>query len=140
MPTTPTTLARLEAARPALLALHAALLAAERRERERVGGTMTGGAWLAVVLEDEALAWLRPMSRLVAELDAAMAEAVRLEIPLGPDELAAFERRARACLTPGARYLELLQESPEVVLAHRDAVRALPPPAGDAGPAHRLAG
>ena len=128
MSTTPTvTLAGLEAARPALLRLHAALLAAERDERERVGGTIPGGAWLTAVLEDASLAWLRPLSRLVADLDEAMAEAVRLEAPLGPAELAAFERRARACVTPCARYLELLQDSPEVVLAHRDAVRALPP-------------
>lgn len=124
------TLARLEAARPALLALHAALLAAERRERERVGGAISGGAWLHAVLEDETLAWLRPMSRLVADLDDAMAEAVRLEEPLTVADLAAFERRARACVTPGERYLELLQVSPEVVLAHRDAVRALPAPSG----------
>ena len=124
------TIQHLEAARPALLGLHAALLAAERAERERIHGTMTSGAWFNTVLEDEALAWLRPLGQLVAGLDEAMAEAVRNETPLTPAQLAEFARRARACVTPGPRYLELLQDSPDVILAHRDAVRALAPDAG----------
>ena len=124
----------LEAARPALLGLHAALLDAERIERERVRGTMPRGAWYAAVLEDEALAWLRPLSQLVSGLEEAMAEAVRTETPMEAAAIEDFARRARACLTPGPRYLELLQAHPEVILAHRDAVRALPAlPAPGAG-------
>src|SRR5262245_61575607 len=119
------TLQSLEAARPALLGLHAALLAAERRERERVFGTMPRGAWLAAVLEDGTLAWLRPLGQLVAGLDEAMAEAVRAEKPLTGAEIDDFVRRARACVKPGPRYLELLQIDPNVVIAHRDAVCAL---------------
>ena len=115
----------LEAARPALLGLHAALLAAERRERERVFGTMPRGAWLAAVLEDGTLAWLRPLAQLVAGLDEAMAEAVRTETPLTDAQVDEFARRARACVKPGPRYLELLQLDPNVVIAHRDAVSAL---------------
>jgi hypothetical protein len=119
------TVQHLEAARPALLGLHAALLDAERIERERVRGTLPRGLWLAAVLEDESLAWLRPLGRLVAGLDEAMAEAVRTEVPLSGAALEDFARRARSCVTPGPRYLELLQGHPDVVLAHRDAVRAL---------------
>jgi hypothetical protein len=122
------TVQSLEAARPALLGLQAALLDAERRERERVRGTMPCGTWYAAVLEDESLAWLRPISQLVAGLDEAMAEAVRTETPLPGALLEDFARRARACVTPGPRYLELLQGHPDVILAHRDAVRALGPP------------
>jgi hypothetical protein len=115
----------LEAARPALLGLQAALLAAERRERERGRGAMPRGVWYATVLEDETLAWLRPIGQLVAGLDQAMADAVRTEVPLTRAEIEEIARRARACVTPGPRYLELLQAYPEVIFAHRDAVRAL---------------
>jgi hypothetical protein len=121
------TVQSLEAARPALLALQATLLQAERRERERMLGRMTLGTWYAAILEDPTLAWLRPLGQLVADLDAAMDEAVKSETPLTPQALEAFAAQARACLVPGVRYLELLQEYPDVVFAHRDAVRALPP-------------
>lgn len=123
------TVQHLESARPALLGLHAALLRAERHERERVVGPLPLGTWYAAVLEDESLAWLRPLGQLVARLDEAMAEAVRTEAPIAPAALAEFAREARRCVTPGPRYLELLQDHPDVVLAHRDAVRALPPAA-----------
>jgi len=127
------TVPQLEAARPALLGLHATLLDAERIERERVRGRMPRGVWYAAVLEDESLAWLRPLGQLVAGFDEALAEAVRTEVPLTREALAAFAGQARACVTPGPRYLELLQGHPDVVLAHRDAVKALapllPPPA-----------
>jgi len=121
------TIQSLEAARPALLMLQATLLQAERRERERMLGRMALGAWYAAVLEDPGLAWLRPLGQLVADLDAAMDDAVRSETPLTPEAIAAFTSQARACLVPGPRYLALLQEYPDVVFAHRDAVRALPP-------------
>ncbi len=121
------TVQSLEAARPALLALQATLLQAERRERERMLGRMALGTWYAAILEDPTLAWLRPLGQLVADLDAAMDEAVKHETPLTPQALEDFAAQARACLVPGARYLELLQEYPDVVFAHRDAVRALPP-------------
>ena len=121
------TVQSLEAARPALLALQATLLQAERRERERMLGRMALGTWYAAILEDPTLAWLRPLGQLVADLDAAMDEAVKSETPLTPQALEAFVAQARACLVPGPRYLELLQEYPDVVFAHRDAVRALPP-------------
>ncbi len=119
------TLQALIAARPALLTLQATLLQAERRERERMAGRMSLGAWYAAVLEDPALAWLRPLGQLVADLDAAMDEAVRHETPLTPADIERFVDQARACLVPGTRYLQLLQEYPDVVFAHRDAVRAL---------------
>ncbi len=127
------TVQHLEAARPALLGLHAALLAAERVERERVRGAMPVGAWYATVIEDETLAWLRPIAQIVAGLDEAMAEAIRTETPLSAAAIEEFARRARACVRPGPRYLELLQDSPEVILAHRDAVRALAPTPGAGG-------
>ena len=121
------TVQSLEAARPALLALQATLLQAERRERERMLGRMALGTWYAAILEDPTLAWLRPLGQLVADLDAAMDEAVKSETPLTPQALEDFAAQARACLVPGPRYLELLQEYPDVVFAHRDAIRALPP-------------
>ncbi len=120
------TLQTLEAARPALLTLQAILLQAERRERERLYGRMALGSWYAAVLEDPSLAWLRPLGQLVADIDAAMDDAVRHETPLTPQAIEAFVMQARACLVPGPRYLQLLQEYPDVVFAHRDAVRALP--------------
>ena len=124
----------LESVRPSLIQLLTALLDAERIEREKAQGRLPAGAWLAIVLDDETLAWLRPLSRLIAGLDHAMAEAVKNEAPLAPEAVLEFVSEARRFLTPGPRYLDLLQAHPTVVLAHRDAVKSLPPLPG--GPTH----
>ena len=85
-----------------LLALHKALLDAERVEYERRHGRVRDGEFLAALLDDADLAWLKPLTALVAQIDEV----------LDDDE---FRRR----------YAEVLQRSPDAVLAHGKALRAL---------------
>jgi hypothetical protein len=112
----------------ALLRLHKALLDGERAAYERMHGAITSnGTYLQLVLGDPAFAWLRDLSRLMAELDD-LADS---------DEASATEKipevmtSLRTLLTPmeggeafGGRYHDALQRDPEVVLAHA-AVRNL---------------
>ncbi len=112
-------------ARPALLELHRRLLDAQRRQTERVSGRMSAGELLQAAAEDLRFDWLKELSALISALDHARAEG---------DEAAveALLGRARALLAPpdpespfGKRYLQALQDHPDVVLAHRDVTAAL---------------
>jgi hypothetical protein len=85
-----------------LLALHKTLVDAERLEYERRQGRVRDGEFLAALLNDPDLAWLKPLTTLVAQIDEV----------LDDDE---FRRR----------YAEVLQRSPDAVLAHGRAMRAI---------------
>jgi hypothetical protein len=111
-----------------LLAVHKALLTIAREEYEREHGTVPGpGALLQLLVHDEAFAWLHPVSELAARADEL------LEEPELPDaELSAIGRAAAELLTAdeggtgfGRKYFEALQSSPDVVLAHAGARRAI---------------
>ena len=78
-----------------LLHLHKTLIDAERRDYERVNGRVSDGQFLNALAGDPALAWLKPMTTLLASLDELIDDK-------------AFQRR----------YAEILQRSPEAVLAH----------------------
>jgi hypothetical protein len=101
-----------DTARSALLSLHRALLEFERRAYEKVHGRATGAQFLEAVLRDPALAWLAPLTALVARVDE-------------PGD----GREARALLSgPGefsARCAARVQLSPEVAFAHAAARYAL---------------
>jgi hypothetical protein len=113
------------AARAALLELHRHLLHAQRRHVERFDGRMSASEFLQAAAEDLRFSWLTEISGLIGALDQARTD----------DDPAAAEAtldRARALLCPpdadtafGRLYLQALQDHPEVVFAHRDAVRAL---------------
>jgi hypothetical protein len=106
----------------ALLRLHKALLDGERVAYERIHGPIaSNGAYLQLVLSDPAFAWLRHLSKLMAELDD-VADADEASASGKIPELTAS---LRALLSPvegddafGGRYHEALQRSPDVVLAH----------------------
>ncbi len=119
----------LELLRPALLRLHGLLLQAERTERERLSGPISNQVWFGAALGDPGLAWLRPASRLVSEIDQAEATERRTGEAPTAGVVRAWLAEAREFVTPGPRYIELLQSDPDIVLAHRDVVRALPPQA-----------
>lgn len=111
--------------RLALLELHRRLLETQRIQTERFSGRMTSTELLQAAADDLRFSWLKQLSELIAELDQARAD----------EDDAAVEAavaRARSLLAPpdpdtpfGARYLRTLQDSPEVVLAHRDVSAAL---------------
>ncbi len=111
--------------RTALLELHRVLLQSQRIETERFAGRMSASEALQAAADDLRFSWLKTLSEPISALDEALAggEGERAETALAavralidpPDPDTAF----------GTRYLRALQESPDVVLAHRDATAAL---------------
>jgi hypothetical protein len=112
-------------ARTALLELHRLLLGAQRIQAERYGGRMSASELLQAATDDLRFSWLTQILELIAELDQARTDG-------DAGAAAAALDKARALLAPpdpdtafGIRYLQVLQERPEVVFAHRDATAAL---------------
>lgn len=96
--------------------LHRALIEAERVVIERARGRLTATALWQLLIEDPTLAWLSTLSAVIVRLDEGVAVA---------DE-AAVRATVQALLTADPagsefqrKYGEILQASPEVVLAHR---------------------
>jgi len=120
--------AQLTALREGLLAVHKALLAIARAEYEGEHGPVAGpGALLQLLIHDEAFAWLHPVSELAARADELLEEDAIPEA-----EVSAIARAAGELLTPDEagtgfprRYFDALQGSPEVVMAHAGARRAV---------------
>ena len=86
---------------------------------------MTPGQLLQAATEDPRFSWLTQLFRPIAELDQAQADE-------DADAAQAALARVRAMLVApdpdtefGARYLQIMQEHPEVVFAHRDATAVL---------------
>lgn len=102
--------------RTSLLALHKALLAAERRSLERVHGTLSNAEYLQIVQDPVRYGWLKPFTELVLAFDD------------DEDERASdgeLVERTRELLAPpkqktpfGRRYLSLMQREPALVVAH----------------------
>jgi hypothetical protein len=118
---------RIKAARHELLALHKALIDAARVEIERVDGRLDANQMLDHLLNDDRLAWIRPLSELIVAFD----ELLESETPL---DAAPYVARAVILLTydstadagPFAtEYARLLHEVPEVTMAHAATMRAL---------------
>ena len=59
----------LRAAQPPLLALHKALLDAEREQVERVHGRMSGPEFLQLISDPVRYGWLKPFSQLILAVD-----------------------------------------------------------------------
>jgi hypothetical protein len=110
-----------------LLRLHKILLDREREAYEQRHGAIASGALFRLVLEDEAFAWLRSLSGLIADID----EAVDTDEPVSHESAQRAFRETRRLLKSGDsgnfqdRYRVALQESPDVVMAHADVSRAL---------------
>jgi len=109
-----------------LLRLHAALLDRERRAWEAAHGRVTSGRFLQLLIHDDAFAWLRPLSGIIAAIEAALDED---ELPA---DVEIFFRDAQRLLRSGesaafaTKYHRALQESPDIVMAHADVVKTLP--------------
>ena len=103
-----------------LLELHSALLDITRAEYEREHGAIQGSsAYLQLVTGDPAFAWLRPLSRLIVDLDDKDA----LAAAGGPRKLA--ESLFSAPNAFYERYAPTLREMENVVLIHGDVKRAI---------------
>jgi hypothetical protein len=109
--------------RRALLALHKAVLAAERENLERVHGGLSNAAFLQIVSDPVRYGWLKPLSQLILAFEEDEEERAP------DDELLA---RTRDLLLPpqqktafGRRYLSLMQREPALVLAHAELTKLL---------------
>jgi hypothetical protein len=109
--------------RSALLALHKALLAAERQNLERVHGPVSNTEYLQIVQDPLRYGWLKPFTELILAFDDDEEERA------SPEELA---ERSRELLAPpkqktpfGRRYLSLMQREPALVMAHSALTRLL---------------
>ncbi len=118
---------RIKAARHELLVLHKALIDATRVELERIDGRLNANEMLDRLLNDDRLAWLRPLSELIVAFD----ELLESETPI---DAAPYVAGTVALLTydsaPDAHpfateYARLLHEVPEVTMAHAAVMRAL---------------
>ena len=99
--------------RPLLLAVHKAVLDAERKSVERIHGQLSGAEYLQIVSDPVRYGWLKPLTALVLALDDEDSE---------DDDVI---ERARELLKPpqastpfGRRYLSLMQREPALVMAH----------------------
>ncbi len=112
-----------DSVRRALLVVHKAVLAAERKHLEQVHGSLSSAAFLQVVSDPVRYGWLQPLSRLILAYEEDEEERAPEE------ELLA---RMRDLLLPpqqktpfGRRYLSLMQREPALVLAHAELAKLL---------------
>jgi hypothetical protein len=110
---------RLRALSLALVRLHRLLLDRERQAWEHRHGPVAAAQLLRLTLEAEEFAWLRPLSGLIAMIDAA----VDAREPLLESDVDSLFSTAYRLLKSGeagifqAKYHDALQTSPEVVMA-----------------------
>ena len=122
-----TELERINDVRHQLLHLHKALLDAERTGYERVHGRVAPADFLRVLIEDEAFGWVKPMTAAIVRIDEWLDDDERTP-DIGTawlDEIARLLAPEPALHDFHERYAKLLQEHPEIVVAHGAVVRAL---------------
>ena len=124
-------LQRLRDVRQSLLRLHKTLLQWEREEYERAHGRIeTSYEFLRLVMHDPWFGWLHHLSELIVQIDEMLAA----EEPPTENAATAVMDQARLLLVPSEnggqfqrKYFDSLQRSPEVVLAHAEAIKLLGP-------------
>jgi hypothetical protein len=96
------------------------VLAAERKNVERVHGAVSPAEFLQIVSDPLRYGWLKPLTELVLAFD---------DDDVDPDTIV---DRTRALLRPpeqstpfGRRYLSLMQREPELVIRHSALLRLL---------------
>jgi hypothetical protein len=116
-------MSRADDVRGPLLALHKAVLGAERRSVERVHGALSGAEYLQIVSDPVRYGWLKPLTELLLAYDEDGEQA--------PSEEELLARTRELLLPPkadtpfGRRYLSLMQRAPELVMAHSALARRL---------------
>jgi hypothetical protein len=121
---------RLPDLRDRLLGLHKLLLEDEARAWQAAHGRAVSGTELfRLLIDDEQFAWLRALSGLIAEIDAALDEPGG---PLAGDRI--YLEQVRGLLRSESRgpfetkYRDALQRSPEVVMAHAAVIKLITAP------------
>ncbi len=113
----------LKSLRTGLLKLHRELIESERIVFERSAGTIpSAGAFLQLLAHDPWFEWLRPVSRLIAKIDGALADK---KSPLTEENARSLLTDTSELLTPDENgdgfaktYFELLQRDPHVLVTH----------------------
>jgi hypothetical protein len=119
---------RLKNLRNGLLHLHKSLLDSERGVYERdVERITSAGQYLGLVLHDPWFAWLHELSQFIVVIDETLAA----DEPATPADADRLIAQARTLVAPNEesagfarKYFEAMQRDPNVVLAHRDMIRA----------------
>ena len=117
---------KLVALREALLRLHKTLLEMERREYQKVHGSISAGELFRLVVDDPQFAWLHNISEFVVRIDEALA--AETEISLEDTRGAIFLARKIFAPTETGdgfqkKYFDAIQKDPAVVIEHADLVR-----------------
>jgi hypothetical protein len=124
---------RLEELTETLRPLHKALVDVVRIEYEKRQGRAVGGPvqLFQLLTQDPFFLWLHPMSALMAEID----ELYDQKEPIAPAAVAAVRATLESLVShrdqePSpdsfvSRYLEILQNEPDVVMAHARVRKAL---------------
>lgn len=100
--------------------LHAVLLQRERQTYEGRHGPVASHELLSLLLHDAGFAWLRSLSTMMAQIDAAVDDADAIT----PADTERALRATYRLLKSGERgdfqdrYRDALQDSPDVVMAH----------------------
>jgi hypothetical protein len=115
----------MDALRSALLALHKAVLGVERRQLERVHGSLSNAEFLQIVQDPVRYGWLKPFTALILAIDDPDHED-------NSEHEGDVVREARELLLPpkadtpfGRRYLSLMQREPGLVVEHRAVTKLL---------------
>ena len=132
LPATAVALQQLRDVRRGLIHLHKTLLDAERLRYERVNGRVEGGTLLQLLIHDPWFGWLRPLSELIVQID----ERLDADEPTTANAVTALVDQVRALLKPGEgsedvfeeNYFAALQQTPDVVMAHRAVTLLIKPP------------
>jgi hypothetical protein len=122
---------QLQALRNSLLNLHKALVDSERVTYEKTVGTITSpNHFLKLLMGDPWFAWFQPLSQLIVAMD----EVLDAKEPRTDPDADALIKQAGSLLVASEagegfarHYFDALQRDPDVVLAHADAAKLLPP-------------
>ena len=118
--------------RRGLLRLHKALIDSERATYERDSGPLTSGQLLRALLEEPFFEWLRPFSRLIVEIDEALAS----REPMSAETARGYIDQVRGLVESGrgeddadaeGQYQQLVRRDPDVLIAHVELVSRFPP-------------
>lgn len=117
--------ARLQQVRETVLALHKSLLESERTAYEITHGPIASpAAFLNLLINDQAFAWLQPMTTLIVQIDEALAAK---RPPSTEQTFTQLLGDTRALLSPSTeqssfwhRYWAVVQRDPAVEVLHSE--------------------
>lgn len=122
-------MSRLPDLRTRLLGLHKMLLEEQCRAYQAIHGREVSGSELfQLLIHDEAFTWLRALSGLIAQIDAALDEAG--DVPAAASERPFLEQTRSLLRSEGngpfeTKYRDMLQRSPDVVMAHAAVIKLI---------------